>query len=206
MSGFFNNGVVGRDVEDARAVASDDVFDVVFDEHLRCGYFVKCHFLVDNLAVGVVEGAYYVDAFLDLLDDFVHHVRCAVACDGDFVDSGYGACAGGDAFDVEAPAGEYDGELIEQITREELEEKCQDYFQLEVEDVKRSLALIQESFPQIQAEVEDARAIRIYGLEDGAGLNQMLIENQISVYASGFHRMDLEEYFLERMEGGRQYV
>lgn len=99
-----------------------------------------------------------------------------------------------------------DGELIKQITREELEEKCQDYFQLEVEDVKRSLALIQESFPQIQAEVEDARAIRIYGLEDGAGLNQMLIENQISVYASGFHRMDLEEYFLERMEGGRQYV
>ena len=99
-----------------------------------------------------------------------------------------------------------DGELIEQLTREELEEKCQDYFQLEVEDVKRSLALIQESFPQIQAEVEDARAIRIYGLEDGAGLNQMLIENQISVYASGFHRMDLEEYFLERMEGGRQYV
>ena len=66
--------------------------------------------------------------------------------------------------------------------------------------------LIQESFPHIQAEVEDARSILIYGLEDGAGLNQMLIENQISVCASGFHRMDLEEYFLERMEGGRQYV
>ena len=99
-----------------------------------------------------------------------------------------------------------DGEMIEQLTREELEEKCQDYFQVEVEDVKRALALIEEAFPQVQAEVADTRAIRLYGVEDGAGVNQMLIENQIPVYASGFHRMDLEEYFLSRMEGGRQYV
>ena len=99
-----------------------------------------------------------------------------------------------------------DGEMIEQLTREELEEKCQDYFQVEVQDVKRALALIEEAFPQVQAEVADTRAIRLYGVEDGAGVNQMLIENQIPVYASGFHRMDLEEYFLSRMEGGRQYV
>ena len=99
-----------------------------------------------------------------------------------------------------------DGEMIEQLTREELEEKCQDYFQVEVEDVKRALALIEEAFPQVQAEVADTRAIRLYGVEDGAGVNQMLIENQIPVYASGFHRMDLEEYFLERMEGENQNV
>ncbi|MCI8781915.1 MAG: ABC transporter ATP-binding protein [Dorea sp.] len=99
-----------------------------------------------------------------------------------------------------------DGEMIEQLTREELEEKCQDYFQVEVQDVKRALALIEEAFPQVQAEVADTRAIRLYGVEDGAGVNRMLIENQIPVYASGFHRMDLEEYFLSRMEGGRQYV
>lgn len=99
-----------------------------------------------------------------------------------------------------------DGELIEQITREELEEKCQDYFQIEAQNVERALALIQETFPEMQAEVSDARTIRIYKVKDGAGLNQMLIENQISVYASGFHHMDLEAYFLDRMEGGRQYV
>lgn len=99
-----------------------------------------------------------------------------------------------------------DGEMVEQLTREELEERCQDYFQIEVQEVSRALALIQETFPEVQTEAADARRIRIYGVEDGAALNQMLIENQISVYASGFHRMDLEEYFLERMEGGRQYV
>lgn len=83
-----------------------------------------------------------------------------------------------------------DGELIEQITREELEEKCQDYFQVQVQDVGRAFALLQETFPDVRAEVSDDRSIRLYGLENGAELNQMLVENQIAVYASGFHRMD----------------
>ncbi len=98
-----------------------------------------------------------------------------------------------------------DGELIEQISREELEEKCQDYFRIEVQDVQRALVMIQETFPDVQAEVSDARSIRLYGVRDGAEVNQMLIENRVSVYESGFHHMDLEEYFLERMgkEGGR---
>ena len=99
-----------------------------------------------------------------------------------------------------------DGELIEQITRDELEERCQDYFQIQVQDVRRAFALVQEVFPDVQAEVSDSGSIRLYGVKDGAELNQMLVENQIAVYASGFHRMDLEEYFLDRMEGGRQYV
>lgn len=96
-----------------------------------------------------------------------------------------------------------DGELIEQITREELEERCQDYFQIQVEDIKRAFVLIQETFPGVHAEAADSHSIRLYGVEDGAELNRMLVENQIAVYASGFHRMDLEEYFLERMGGGR---
>lgn len=96
-----------------------------------------------------------------------------------------------------------DGELIEQITKEELEEKCQDYFLIEVQDVQRALPLLLEAFPDIQAEVLDGRSIRIYGAEDGAKMNQVLVENQVPVSASGFHHMDLEEYFLDRMEGGR---
>ena len=41
----------------------------------------------------------------------------------------------------------------------------------------------------------------MFGAVDGAAVNQMLVENRIAVYASGFHHMDLEEYFLDRMEG-----
>ena len=99
-----------------------------------------------------------------------------------------------------------DGELIEQLTREELEEKCQDYFQVEVQDAPRALAMIEETFPDVQAEVSEPGKLRLYGVRDGAKLNHVLVENQIAVYASGYHHMDLEEYFLERMEGGRRDV
>lgn len=95
-----------------------------------------------------------------------------------------------------------EGILVEQLTKEELEQKCADYFRLEVDDAKRALPLITEHFPHIQAEVYDSHVIRLYGLGDGAALNRLLIERQVQVYSSGFHHMDLEEYFLARMDGG----
>ena len=55
--------------------------------------------------------------------------------------------------------------------------------------------------------------IRLYDLKDGAWLNHLLIENRVQVYSSGFHHMDLEEYFLNRMDnlaegrkGGEEHV
>ena len=99
-----------------------------------------------------------------------------------------------------------DGQMIEQITSEALEEKCMDYFQIEADDVSRALVLIGEAFPKVRAEVADSRLVRVYGLSEGAGLIRLLVEKQVQVYASGFHHMDLEEYFISRMEGGRADV
>lgn len=99
-----------------------------------------------------------------------------------------------------------DGELIEQISQEELIEKCQDYFQVEVENVQRALPAIQEAYGNVQLEVFDSRTIRVYGLLDTAGVNRVLAEKQIPVYACGVHSMDLEEYFFDRMEGGGRHV
>ncbi len=114
-----------------------------------------------------------------------------------------------------------EGHLVEQIDREHLENNCRDYFQIEVNDSKRALPLILEhaqrakgqaggtvqarntpakQAPDIQAEVMEDRMIRLYNLKDGAWLNQLLIENGIQVYSSGFHQMNLEEYFLKRMD------
>nr|WP_300786571.1 ABC transporter ATP-binding protein [uncultured Acetatifactor sp.] len=106
-----------------------------------------------------------------------------------------------------------EGNLVEQIDRETLEGNCRDYFQIEVDDSKRALPLILEHAPQMQAEVMDDRIIRLYDLKDGAWLNHLLIENRVQVYSSGFHHMDLEEYFLKRMDnlaegrkGGEEHV
>ena len=94
-----------------------------------------------------------------------------------------------------------DGQLTEQISREDLEKKCKDYYQVEVDNTKRALALITEQKPQVNAEVYDNRTLRLYDLKDGAWLNRLFVENQVQVYSSGFHHMDLEEYFLYRMDG-----
>ena len=106
-----------------------------------------------------------------------------------------------------------EGNLVEQIDRETLEGNCSDYVQIEVDDSKRALPLILEHAPQMQAEVMDDRIIRLYDLKDGAWLNHLLIENRVQVYSSGFHHMDLEEYFLNRMDnlaegrkGGEEHV
>ncbi len=99
-----------------------------------------------------------------------------------------------------------DGQMIEQITSEALEEKCMDYFQIEADDVSRALVLIGEAFPKVRAEVADSRLVRVYGLSEGVGVIRLLVEKQVQVYASGFHHMDLEEYFISRMEGGRADV
>ena len=95
-----------------------------------------------------------------------------------------------------------EGRMIEQISREKLEEKCRDYFQLEVDNVDRALPVISENLRDAGVEVYDNQTLRIYGFTDSAWLIQLLVTNQVQVYSSGFHHMNLEEYFLDKMEGG----
>ena len=94
-----------------------------------------------------------------------------------------------------------EGNLVEQISREALEEKCADYYRIEVDDSKRALPIITENLPDILAEVCDHQTLRLYGLKEGSRLNRLLIESGVQIYSSGFHHMDLEEYFLSRMNG-----
>lgn len=97
-----------------------------------------------------------------------------------------------------------DGRLVEQVSRETLEQNCMDYFQIEVNDAKRALALLSEQAPTFSVRMQDARTIRIYGLKEGAWLNQMLIENHVQIASSGFHHMDLEDYFLSCMDNEKE--
>ena len=96
-----------------------------------------------------------------------------------------------------------DGNLVEQISREELEKNCSDYFRIEVDDVNRALALIGEHMETSDAQVQDSHVIHLYDLKDGTELNRILIENGVQIHASGFHHMDLEDYFLARMDGAK---
>ena len=99
-----------------------------------------------------------------------------------------------------------EGELIRQMNKTELEEECQDYLLVETNDVERGAALLSETFPGIAYKVYDRHSIRIYGYSDAGAVTTMLVQNGITVSACGLHRISLEKYFLNLMEGGASHV
>lgn len=99
-----------------------------------------------------------------------------------------------------------DGELIQQITKQELEERCRDYLHLEVDDTERTSAVLSETFPTLTFEVFDRNQIHIFNFADTASLTSLLVQNGIAVNTCMLHQMNLEEYFLNLMEGGVQYA
>lgn len=96
-----------------------------------------------------------------------------------------------------------DGELIQQMTREELEQKCKDYLLICVNDTARAAAVLEEAYPDITYEVYENKNIHIYDRTDSGDLIILLVEHGVHVEACSLHQMDLEHYFLELMEGGR---
>lgn len=99
-----------------------------------------------------------------------------------------------------------DGELIQQMTREELEHKCKDYLLLGVNDTKRAAAALEEAYPDIAYEVYEEKQIHIYDRMDSGAITTLLVEQGIQVETCSLHQMDLEHYFLDLMEGGRTDV
>lgn len=99
-----------------------------------------------------------------------------------------------------------DGELIQQISRKKLEEKCRDYIELKVDNADRTAALLSENFPGLHFEAADRNQLHVYDFADPAPLTTLLVTNGIRVHSCSLHQMDLEQYFLELMEGGPHYA
>ncbi|MDC7287028.1 ABC transporter ATP-binding protein [Blautia schinkii] len=99
-----------------------------------------------------------------------------------------------------------EGELIQQISRKKLEAKCRDYIQLKVDNTDRTAALLAENFPDLHFEAADRNQLHVYDFADPAPLTTLLVTNGIQVHSCSLHQMDLEQYFLELMEGGRRYA
>ena len=95
-----------------------------------------------------------------------------------------------------------DGEMVQQISREELDERCRDYLLVEVDQSERAAAVISEQLPQTPFEVYNNDKLRIYGFTDSGALTTLLVRNGITVRTCALHQMDLEHYFLNLMEGG----
>lgn len=99
-----------------------------------------------------------------------------------------------------------DGELIEQISKEKLEEKCKEYLNINVDRTDKAAALLSEHYQDIFYEVYDQHQIHIYDFPDSSEITTMLVQNGVQVYACNMYQMDLEQYFFELMEGGAAHA
>lgn len=99
-----------------------------------------------------------------------------------------------------------DGGLVEQISKQALEERCRDYLNINVDQADRAAALLSEQFRGISYEVYDRNQIHIFDFTDSAAITTMLVQHGILVYACNLHQMDLEQYFFELMEGGAAHA
>ena len=88
------------------------------------------------------------------------------------------------------------------MTKGDLEEQCRDYLLVEVEHAERAAAVLAENIPDVSFEVFEQGRIHIYDYLDSGQVTTLLVQNGVTVYSCGLHQIDLEQYFLELMDGG----
>lgn len=93
------------------------------------------------------------------------------------------------------------GKMVEQITSEELEQKCADYLCLKTSQPQKAAALLEQELHLTRWEMRPEGEIRIYEAAEAKAVGQVLAQAGIVLEEMSQHCQDLEGYFLERMGG-----
>lgn len=89
------------------------------------------------------------------------------------------------------------GKLVEEITSEELSEKCKQYIELKVNDAKKAVVLLETELDIKDYVVQENNIIKIYSnLNDVGKINTLLSTNGIIIEKILSKGQNLEEYFL----------
>lgn len=98
------------------------------------------------------------------------------------------------------------GKLIQEISAEELKEKCKQYIGLHVDDTSRAATLLERELGITEYEVLEDNKIKIFTDLDMAGdVNSVLSKNGVIVKSIGVQGEKLEEYFINAV-GGDYYA
>ena len=94
------------------------------------------------------------------------------------------------------------GQIIQELSKEELLQKSQQYIELKISDVEKSVTILDEMNIS-DYEVIGTNEIRIYSdLDLVAQINQQLVTNNIEVYQLDTKNQKLEDYFMN-ITGGK---
>lgn len=97
-----------------------------------------------------------------------------------------------------------DKKIVEEITKEELNEKCKHHLLIKVSDSKKSTVILEKVMRNTSYEVLNDGFIKIYkDLDKPEVINRNLVESGIEVYSIERVGVNLEEYFVDLIGGER---
>ena len=89
--------------------------------------------------------------------------------------------------------------VLEEITAEELHEKCRSSLKIVVDDGEKTAEILRERFPDL-AVIQDGDAVKITSeVEDTSVINKTLVNAGIAVYSLAEESVGFEDFFIERL-------
>jgi ABC-2 type transport system ATP-binding protein len=99
-----------------------------------------------------------------------------------------------------------DGRLVRQMSAEEMAAECGRSLRVRTADTVRALALLQEAFPTVAFRAEPDGTLVATGAYDAEAVARQLQEAGQVVLEFSQEQRDIEDYFVELMEGGATHV
>ncbi len=94
-----------------------------------------------------------------------------------------------------------DGKLVQEISREELDEKCQNYMEIKLDDAAKGCTIIDNLGIKDYKVVGNDTILLYEGTNRAGEINTVLVKNDITVSGINVMQKTLEEYFLEVIGG-----
>lgn len=94
------------------------------------------------------------------------------------------------------------GSMAKEISAEELSRECRDYMRIKVPHPEKVLPYLKQHIQMDSSEIVDGE-IHLLNAKDGAAVNQCMFQNGDIATEISFHQLDLEEYFMNLMGGGK---
>lgn len=93
------------------------------------------------------------------------------------------------------------GELIEQFTQSELSEKCKNYLSLSVDNIEKTILVLEEKLKITNYELMENGEIHLYGEIESGMISSLLASYHIHVMQLYYQKQDLETYFINLIGG-----
>lgn len=95
-----------------------------------------------------------------------------------------------------------DGKIVEEISEEELNEKCRHHLLIKVDDCKRASIILEQVLKNNSYEILPDGFIKVYReLDNPQRINRALIEGGVDVYSLERVGVNLEDYFINLIGG-----